>query len=263
MSVVAKRGDTLLEVVLAFVMFSIVAAISVALMNSSISGAEASIELTLARTEIDAQSETIRFVHEAYNYDRAYNNLWNHILKQLIDKEQKELPKLDIDKCSALYKDDPSSDIKPITDAKAFILNPRQVNNGTSTDEEKIKNFYGRSLVTVEENSDKFSASSLNPRIIYEKESTSSNEEVGTIGDSDSNFNDTRNSTDDDIAHEDQYTLVSHVEGIYDFLVKDPTDPSHYDFYVYTCWFAPGAERPTTIGTVTRLFNPEYVNERP
>lgn len=244
---VAKRGDTLLEVVLAFVMFSLVAAISVALMNSSISGAEASIELTLARTEIDAQSETIRFIHEDFNYDRAYNNLWNHILERKIEKQGDNLPKLNVDSCSDLYKTN-TSGVKTLAEAQAFILNPRQLNNGTDSSKE---NFYGYTLITAEENSNKFSTSSLNPRIIYKKGSSLNNTGGNEV------------TSDDDIDNEDQYTFIYRAEGIYDFIVKDPNDPSHYDFYVYTCWFAPGAERPTTIGTVTRLFNPEYVNEKP
>ena len=254
---VAKRGDTLLEVVLAFVMFSLVAAISVALMNSSISGAEASIELTLARTEIDAQSETIRFIHEDFNYDRAYNNLWDHILERKIEKTGDDLPKLNVDSCSDLYKTN-TSGVKTLAEANAFILNPRQLNNGTDSSKE---NFYGYTLITHKDDPDKFSTSSLNPRIIYKKGSSLNNTggDEATIGSTVDNKNLT---SDDDIDNEDQYTFIYRAEGIYDFIVKDPNDPSHYDFYVYTCWFAPGAERPTTIGTVTRLFNPEYVNEK-
>ena len=45
----SKRGDTLIEVVLAFAMFALVAVISIGAMNNSISGGEADLELPLAR----------------------------------------------------------------------------------------------------------------------------------------------------------------------------------------------------------------------
>ena len=79
-----KRGDTLIEVVLSFVIFSLVAAISLAIMHAGISGAESSIELTLARVEIDAQSETVRFIQESFANDRAYTDLWHAITKRAI-----------------------------------------------------------------------------------------------------------------------------------------------------------------------------------
>ena len=47
-------------------MFSIVAVVSINIMNSGLSSAQASLEITMARNEIDAQAEALRFIHDSY-----------------------------------------------------------------------------------------------------------------------------------------------------------------------------------------------------
>lgn len=248
---VVKRGDTIIEVVLSFVMFSLVAAISISVMHAGISSAEASIELTLARVEIDAQSEAMRFIQESYANDRSYPNLWRAItnraiLGQKVDgSPSDEIPELAIDDCSKLY----SNDISNLNSFKAFILNSRQINNGV---DENKDDWVGYTVFTPGDDFSssyaKFSTSSLNPRVIYTTKPVASSDDETT----------------DSSLMEGGYKYIYRAEGIYDFIVKDTSDentkPSHYDFYVYTCWFTPGAERPTTIGTVSRLYNPEYLN---
>lgn len=250
-----KKGDTLIEVVLSFVMFSLVAAISLAVMHAGISGAEASIELTLARVEIDAQSETMRFVQESYANDRSYASLWRAITGRALLGEKpdgnpsEEIPELSRINCSDLYDDNTDN----LTTFNAFILNSRQINNGTDENQE---DWLGYTLVTQPDTNfnssySKFSTSSLNPRVIYTTNSDSSSDEE---------------TTDDNLIAEDEYEYkyIYRAEGIYDFITKNASDdtakPSHYDFYVYTCWLPPGADHPTTIGTVSRLYNPEYLN---
>lgn len=259
-----KKGDTLIEVVLSFVMFSLVVAVSISVMFSSISGAEAAMELSLARTEIDSQSETIRFIHEAYTIDNAYNNLWSHILEQVPKGEETKSPKLDVASCTDLYKENINTDVTTVAQAKAFVLNPRQVNNGVT---EGKPDYYGNTLIVAEDGKglDKFSTSSLNPRIIYVRGSSLDGGDEAIVGDA---VDEEDLTSDEDINHDGSYDTVHAVEGIYDFIRRandsssNPEDePSHYDFFVYTCWYAPGAEHPTTIGTVTRLYNPGYVKK--
>ena len=254
-----KKGDTLIEVVLSFVMFSLVVAISISVMFSSISGAEAASELTLARVEIDSQSETMRFIHESYTVDHSYSVLWDKIMEQVIfPSDSTKLPELGVTSCTDLYKDNFNNDPMTIDSAKAFILNPRQINNGAT---EGQPNYYGYTLIASDnpEDREKFTTSSLNPRIVYTKNSSLASEDEAVVGpeaDTDGL------TTDDTINNESVFNVVYRVEGMYDFLVKESSepDPPHYDFHVYTCWYAPGADRPTTIGTVTRLYNPGYVN---
>ena len=246
-----KRGDTLIEVVLAFAMFSLVAVVSIAVMNSSISGAEASLELSLARTEIDSQAETLRFVHEAFANNSEYANLWNRITEQKADPAK--LPKLDATNCDDLYYDNTGNTIYT---AKAFVVNPRYVVNGNEAGK---PDYYENTLIRAVENSattPPFRPAVVNPRVIYINDQTNLD---GTPKTSDDVF---AESDDDDLSMD--YIHVGAIEGIYDMVLEDSDSsapkPRHYDFYVYTCWMPSGAKRPTTIGTVLRLFNPEYVS---
>lgn len=237
-----KRGDTLLEVVFAFVMFSLVTIITVSAMSGGISSAEASLELTLARTEIDAQSETLRFIQSAFANDRSYTNLWHKIIADH-SANPDNVPELSVTSCSSLYN---GIDSKTIYDAKAFVVNPRRIGNST---DETSPDYIGHTLIAAKDgatNAVPFTTSSLNPRLIYTNGENDVNGELVT--------------TDDEIQEKEPYTEVARVEGIYDFMIPDKNraNPYYYDFYIYTCWFAPGAQRPTTIGTVTRLYNPEF-----
>ncbi len=62
----ANRGDTLVEVLFAVAAFSLVAVGGMSIMNAGLSTSQRSLELSLAREEMDSQAETIRFLHDAY-----------------------------------------------------------------------------------------------------------------------------------------------------------------------------------------------------
>lgn len=61
-----QRGDTLIEVMIAFGVFSLVAVGSLTVMNRGIATAQQSLEITLVRAQMDAQAEAIRYIHQAY-----------------------------------------------------------------------------------------------------------------------------------------------------------------------------------------------------
>lgn len=61
-----QRGDTLIEVLFAITVFSLIVVATLALMNQGTSAARRSVEMTLVREQIDAQAESLRFLHEAY-----------------------------------------------------------------------------------------------------------------------------------------------------------------------------------------------------
>lgn len=58
-----RSGDTLVEVILAFAIFSFVAVATNAVMNRGVALAEQSLEITLVREQIDAQAELLRYAH--------------------------------------------------------------------------------------------------------------------------------------------------------------------------------------------------------
>jgi hypothetical protein len=60
------RGDTIVEVVIAIAMFSIIAIGAQALMNQSLAATQGDFEINLVRNEIDSQANALRFMHNAY-----------------------------------------------------------------------------------------------------------------------------------------------------------------------------------------------------
>ena len=59
----AQRGDTIIEVIFAIVIFAFIAIISITIMNQGIATGERALEITLVRQQINAQAEALRFVH--------------------------------------------------------------------------------------------------------------------------------------------------------------------------------------------------------
>ena len=61
-----ERGDTLIEVLFAITVFSLIVVSTLTLMNQGIAASQRSLEITLARQQVDGQAETLRFLHDAY-----------------------------------------------------------------------------------------------------------------------------------------------------------------------------------------------------
>lgn len=76
-----QRGDTIIEVLFAITIFSLVAVGSMSIMNQGTMTAERSLEITLVRSEIDAQAEALRFIHESYIATPSSSSQWAIITK--------------------------------------------------------------------------------------------------------------------------------------------------------------------------------------
>lgn len=61
-----QRGDTLIEVLFAFTILSLVVVGAMSIMNQGTLASQRSLETTLVRQEIDSQATTLRFLHSAY-----------------------------------------------------------------------------------------------------------------------------------------------------------------------------------------------------
>jgi type II secretory pathway pseudopilin PulG len=61
-----ERGDTIIEVLFAVAVFAMVAVGAMAIMNQGTAIAQRSLEITQVRQQIDAQTEAIRYIHQAY-----------------------------------------------------------------------------------------------------------------------------------------------------------------------------------------------------
>lgn len=60
-----ERGDTIIEVMFAIVIFAFVAVSSLAIMNQGIATAERALEVTLVRQQMDAQAEALRYIRDS------------------------------------------------------------------------------------------------------------------------------------------------------------------------------------------------------
>lgn len=65
------RGDTIIEVMFAITIFSLVVVSGLAIMNQGAYTAQRSLEISLVRSQIDAQAEALRFLNSSYI--AAYN----------------------------------------------------------------------------------------------------------------------------------------------------------------------------------------------
>lgn len=61
-----EKGDTLIEVLFAFSILSLIIVGSISVMNQGTQAAQRALETTLASQQIEAQATTLRFLHDAY-----------------------------------------------------------------------------------------------------------------------------------------------------------------------------------------------------
>ena len=62
----SERGDTLIEVLFAFSILSLVIIGAMTIMNQGTIASQRALETTLVREQVDAQATTLRFLHDAY-----------------------------------------------------------------------------------------------------------------------------------------------------------------------------------------------------
>lgn len=267
----AKSGDTLVEVAFAIGIFAAVSIIAVNVMNAGLNTAQASLEVTMARNEMDAQAEAIRFIHNAFTLEREevvekqqYRNLWYKLTRDSdsvitgtsgMANRAENLPELSVEACSEIYQPGGNKSIIN-TNTTAFIMNtriidPEDATFGSAGDLDKII------IAAKGNNADRFVETPLYPRVLFTNtvnngtnvSNTNSNEELSETG---------------------EYRYVARAEGIWVIAVKDQTKssssgieltPEFFDFHIRTCWYAPGRNRPSTIGTIIRLYNPELVED--
>ena len=241
-----KKGDTLIEVLLAVGIFSMIAISVVAVMSGGTSSAQTALETTLAREEIDAQAEALRYIHDSYINDKNSDKsdlstvaLWRKIINQdnvyvpSGDKDDEELLKYNPTTCPTSASELP---------ANAFILDTRALNL-----------LGAAAYKSVKDDANVFAPATTFPRLIFGAGSENS------------------------LIEGDTSTALSRAEGIYIIAVADrdtttvldvdgnPVNnqgievfrPAFFDFYIRTCWYGTDAETASTISTVIRLHNPD------
>ena len=276
-----KRGDTIIEVTFAIAVFSMISVFSIQIMDRDVAMVQGTLEAEMARNEIDAQAEALRFIQNAYLSERElandanlrqYQALWLKLSRD--DTEQikgagtglanrpKEISDYTSTACRVYYEDkkNKSGDIHRIFDDKAFVLNTRKINP-------KDVNSTVIQAGTTPVGS-LFREADLYPRILYTGGSA-----AGAISIDDAALSElfpTGQASPTAYMQSDAakvYDKVASVEGIWVISAKAETKgsssrPEFYDFHIRTCWFAPGHDRPSTISTTIRLYNPEYVEDQ-
>ena len=216
-----RRGDTLIEVILAVGIFSMVAVAVLAVMNGGASSAQLSLEATLAREEVDTQAEALRFIHSSYIAEKIshangkYTALWNAIVGEA-SSDSGAYAEFSPAECANLYGDDGES-------RNGFIINTRGLGSIDSMADVDDVIGSGNKLVQT----------TTYPRLIY--------------GD-----------YDDTLVNNGGSTNLENAEGIYVVAVKgEDISSTYYDFYIRTCWYGSGESAASTIYTLVRLSDPD------
>lgn len=80
-----ERGDTIIEVLFAVTVFSLIAIGSMSIMNQGMAMAQRSLEIGLVRQQIDEQVDALKFLNEAYVADYGKQGeataRWNTIIR--------------------------------------------------------------------------------------------------------------------------------------------------------------------------------------
>lgn len=252
-------GDTLVEVMFAVGIFSMIIISSISVMNSGTKDIQRDLEITTTRNEIDTQAEALRFIQTSHISERVYPksewqyaDLWNAIVKSpsTIDLSDpnfadayEKMVSYNPETCDELYVDDASN--RGEVWRYGFILNYRNLAkqvfadglSGVGTKKVNIEDVVYRPTKADIENKVDFRPTNLYPRLMFDDK----NDKEG-----DQFYSDTE---------ENSYKLNS-VDGLYVIAVKD-REGKYYDFYIRSCWASSDAKTPTLTSTVIRLYNPE------
>lgn len=114
-----SRGDTIVEVMIAFVVFSSIAVGAIAIMNHGTATAQKALEITLVRQQIDAQAETLRHIHDHYI---TANSTGGTVSTEWVEMVNDKL----VDSASPFGAD--QDGLCPDIPSHAFVLNAHQAN---------------------------------------------------------------------------------------------------------------------------------------
>ena len=288
-----KRGDTLVEVMFAVAIFGLAAVGTIALMNRGLASAQNSLETTMARQEIDAQAEALRFIHSAYISEpkksgstpldelctdpSSYRDLWKCLTssKYMYDSETSPVANKQVvtsededfythttspgQACDDIFRT--NSETKFSLPSKSFVINPRSLDiSGLATTADIISTLK-KSIVTNDLQTSRLNLAATYPRLLYNA-TGDENLSDATVGDGQR------------IVYNDADKQLSYSEGIWvtgiasatgvQCTVKDSTDtefrPDYYDFHIQTCWDSVANSSAATIKSTVRLFNPDQIS---
>lgn len=213
-----QKGDTLIEVLFAVAVFSFIVVTALLIMNQGTAASQRALDITLVRQQMDAQAETLRFMHDSYvaqyHTDIAFDltdkdpdtgeaitspaEEWFRMLQSITATNNKAVSEFGT--CPSTPNGEPADG--------SFIIDTRHVRFVNSAE------FYGPADASSEaayDDSGKF---------------------LGAHG--------------------------LWIEAIRSPNVSDVTQANtgYIDFHLRACWDAPGSTFPMTLGTIVRLYEP-------
>lgn len=277
-----RKGDTLIEVMFAVGVFGLAAVGAISLMNRGLATAQNTLEVTMARQEIDGQAEILRFLHSAYMSSKdpissnpcgnpqSYRDLWkcittNYVYKpgnssggvEGIDDVDKDFYGRTVtpgDHCDTLFHANGKNDQFSIPD-KSFVLNYRNlgsadVNNAT--------------LGSVISSYTLVHTAGTYPRLIFTNSTVDCEAEENkdrpecTLSDATITTNAASMQKQLQAAEGIWVTAVASNAGVQCEGEANPR-PDFYDFHIQTCWESVAGNTASTISSTVRLFNPDQV----
>lgn len=283
-----RKGDTLVEVVLALSIFATLAVMAIHTMNSGMYQAERSVEITMARNQIDAQAEAIRFIQNNYVAEREYpankqqfSRLWKEIVEKYtvtqanFKSEDYDINAADIRTCEDAYakqfgeRSGAASDSKKVfaintrlLEPSTALYNPDTLVNDTAVTYDTLLSeiLINKNKIATGESDYVLRPATLYPRGIF------TTLQLGHIDDTALGVVDGSNS-EAAMAEATIYRKMLALEGVWVVAVKGDTTaivrsdskPEYFDFYIRACWLASGLSSPSTLTTIVRLYNPEVI----
>lgn len=211
-----QSGDTLIEVLISITVFALVVVSSLGLMNQGTASSQRSLEMTLVTQQVEAQAETLRFLHESYitNYQQGYASTPGLSISgpagQYYRIVQRLIPLQEAGVTQASEFGNPTGTSCPARPAGSFILNTRTARLET-----------GAAILQDAQTYPQLEFSTTTPASL-----------VASKG----------------VWIEGIRSPVST-----DPLRRSS---GYIDFHIRACWYTPGLATATTFGTIVRLYEP-------
>lgn len=246
-----QRGDTIIEVILAVTVFSVVAVGGIGVMNQGVATAQRSLEIGQVRAQIDAQADALRYIHSTYVSSLGTTNpgakdVWDTVASDRAVAAAQDFREISDGKRCQLVVSSTRAPSKPGSDGRTFAIDTRKV-DGKDT----------RNIAAT---------TNPSPVLLFDSSVASSSEPVPINSATDNNaaefpvtYAQVRYKELDD----PNTVAVSHgvwVQAVYTEGANTSGTATaslgYYDFNIRACWLAPGQQAPVTLGTVVRLYDP-------
>lgn len=214
---IGQRGDTIVEVLFAVTVFSMIAVGALSLMNQGTAMAQRSLEIGLVRDQMDAQADALRYMHNAFvanfgDESATTSAVWNGMAVDHAATEAQPFEEMSNGQTCRLPEANNASGAD--SDGRPFALDVRKLDG---QDDGPVM------LLNQAANVDETATYS---QIRYPPE--------GVFGPAKA---------------EGIWVQAVRAPAASGHL-------GYYDFHIRACWLTPGQSAPVTLGTVVRLYDP-------